>query len=111
MNYKELREIYNDNFSFQGLDVDITHKFALISLICFLTSQARKKNPDATCYEVITKIEGDCNLDVYQKFLKGLSIVCESYMSNNEEYPLFDMKSSKEIIAKIKSILVTWVPF
>jgi hypothetical protein len=109
--YTELKEYYEKYFSLGGLCTDIGNKFALVSLICFLTSQARKKSPDANCYQVIMKVidkkEHKYNMD----FIKGLSIICDDLMLNTSEFLTFDMKSSKEMVNKILEILNTWVPF
>ncbi len=110
--YKELEDYYASNFSMSGLNTDISNKFALISLICFVTQQVRKKDPETTCYQIIMKVVKDDTVDdYYLKFLRGLSIVCNDFMLNTKEFMTFDLHSSKEIIKKIKEILATWLPF
>ena len=110
--YSELEEYYNKYFSLSFLNTTIENKFGLISLICFLTQQARKKNPDATCYQVIMKIVGDEITDKYRlQFLRGLSIVCNDFMKHTTSYLTFDLKTSKEMVSYIKNIIDTWLPF
>lgn len=112
LNYKDLQKEFSNHFSLGNLGVDITNKFALISFICFLTKQARGKNPDASCYQVIMKvINGEYANAQYLDFIKGLSIICEDFMYGCTEFPLFGFKTSKEIMGKIKEILDTWLPF
>lgn len=109
--YKELESYYRQYFSLEGLNCDIGNKFALISLICFLTKQARQKNPDATCYQVIMKIIDGEESDYDMKFIRGLSIVCSDMMKHSNEFLTFDLKTSKAMVSKIKEILNTWLPF
>lgn len=109
--YQELSEIYARYFSLGYLNTDIGDKFALVSLTCFLTKQARLKNPDATPYQVLMKIVGDTPQNKEWEFLKALSIVCDDFMKQTTEFLTFDLKSAKEIVVKIRSILDTYLPF
>ena len=110
--YSELEKYYSKYFSLGGLNTTIENKFGLISLICYITQQVRKKNPDATCYQVIMKIVGDSPINDYNmEFLRGLSVVCTDFMNHTTEFLTFDLKSSKEMITKIREILNTWLPF
>lgn len=108
--YEELEERYS-YYSLSGLNTTIENKFGLISLICFLTQQARKKNPDATCYQVIMKIMDNADNKYTLQFLRGLSIVCSDFMKNTTEFATFGLKSSKEMVSRIKEIIDTWLPF
>lgn len=109
--YQDLEKYYQEYFSLGNLNCDIGSKFALISLICFLTKQARVKNPDATCYLVIMKIIDNEVSQHDLKFIRGLSVVCTDMMKYCDEFLTFDMKSSKEMVSKIKEILHTYLPF
>ena len=110
-NYEELQKIYSEYFSLSYLNTDIGSKFAVISLICFLTHKMRLKKPEVTCYQVITKIL-DKELHTYnEQFLIGLSIICEDFMRNTTEYLTFDLKTQKAMVSKILEILSSWLPF
>ena len=110
--YSELEEYYRKYFSLSCLNTTIENKFGLISLICFLTQQARKKNPDATCYQVIMKVLGNETFDKYRmEFIRGLSIVCDDFMKHSSEFLTFGLKTSKAMVDKIKEIIDTWLPF
>lgn len=106
----DLRDYYQRYFTLGCLATDIGNKFALISLICFLTKQARVKTPTATCEQVIRKIVGDSNSNS-AGLLKALSVICEDFMRNTSEFMTFNFKSSKEMVSKIKEILNTELPF
>ena len=45
------------------------------------------------------------------EFLRGLSVVCTDFMNHTTEFLTFDLKSSKDMITKIREILNTWLPF
>ena len=104
----DLRYYYNRYFSLNCLATTSTNKFVLISLICFLTLRARVKNPKATCEQVIRKITGEMNS---KNLVTALSVICEDYMLNSEEFPTFKLKTATEMVEKIKEILHTELPF
>lgn len=107
--YKELKDIYSNYFSLGSIAADINNKFGLISLIGFLTHQARQKNPDATCYQVIMKVTEGRSLP--QERAKSLAIVCEDFMYGVTKFNTCGCKSSKEMIEQINNILDNWLPF
>lgn len=113
---EELNEIYQKYFSLKDVGVSIDNKFGLISLICFLTKQARVKTPNATCLQVINKInaptkEDPCRASADDRFLRGLAIICDDYMQTKGDFMTFGIKTSKEMVAKIREILYTHLPF
>ena len=56
LTYSDLQQIYNQHFSLGFLGNDINNKFALISLICYLTSKIQTKIPDYTNYKTLVKL-------------------------------------------------------
>lgn len=109
--YRDLSAVYAYYFSLGHLNTDIGSKFALISLICYLTSKVRKKTPKATCLQIINKITEKDKAKHDERFIQGLSIICEDFMRNTSEFLIFDLKTQKEIVSKIKEIMNTWLPF
>lgn len=107
--YEELKGIYSKYFSLGKIEGDINNKFGLISLIGFLTKQARQKNPDATCYQVIMKVTEGKSLP--QEYVIGLAIVCEDFMYEVKDFNTCGCKSAKEMIVQINNILDNWLPF
>lgn len=107
--YEELKGIYSKYFSLGKIAGDINNKFGLISLIGFLTKQARQKNPDATCYQVIMKVTEGKSLP--QEYVIGLAIVCEDFMYEVKDFNTCGCKSAKEMIVQINNILDNWLPF
>lgn len=109
--YKDLQNIYSKWFSLGGIAGQVDNKFALISLICFLTANQKKKNPDTTCYEVIQKVLSKGTLRLEDDYVKGLSIVCEDFLKGSTEFNTCGLKTVKEIVGKINEILSVWLPF
>lgn len=105
-----LRLTYNRFYSLQCLNVSPVDKFALISLICFLTVQARKKNPEVSVDQVIKKITQGQMVNS-PGLLRALTCICEDMLIEPYDFPIFGAKSSKEIVDKIVSILSSEVPF
>lgn len=105
--YDELRRLYSKLFSLGYLNTDINTKFALISLINYVTYQMRQKNPDVTHYKVIKKIIGE---ELPEDFIKGLAVICEDFSYGCTTFPLFGLKP-KEIINTIRDILHKYLPF
>lgn len=104
----DLHSTYNRYFSLSCLNVSPEQKFALISLICFLTLQARKNNPKATPEQVIKKIADGGNSP---GLLRALCCICDDFLKSAGDFPIFGAKSSKEIVECIKKILNTEMPF
>lgn len=109
--FEELDEVYKKHFTLGYLNTDLGSKFALISLVCFLTKQARVKTPNATPYQVLLKIIGENTSSYDMEFIKAVSAICNDFMRNTTEFLTFDMKSSREMVLKIREILNTYLPF
>lgn len=106
--FKELRLFYARNFSLGFLGSDINKKFALISLICYLTKSLQKKQPDVTYYQVLMKLTKDNSLP--ERYIKGLAIICEDFAYGCKEFPTFEIKPN-EIVPTIKNLLLSSLPF
>ena len=108
MTFQDLKCFHNKYFSLGNLGTDINSKFALISLIGYLVTNLKKKNPDVTFYSTIAKINEDIHLP--DDLVKGLAIVCEDFAFNCTNFPTFDIQP-KDIVKTIKDILALWMPF
>lgn len=105
---EDLQKVYEKYFSLRNLGKDITNKFALISLICWMYNRFKEKNPDVTYWQVVWKLgkESGASTD----FLKGLAVVCSDFGYATSEYPTFNIPA-KEIPNKIKDLLKEYLPF
>lgn len=105
--YEDMQRIYSNYFSLGHINADINTKFALISLICYITNKLKEKKPDITHYQTIKKIIGE---GVSEDFIKGLAVVCSDFAYGCTQFPTFGI-DDKDIPTKIKEILTSYIPF
>ena len=105
--YQDMQRLYNRYYSLGCLETDINAKFALISLIGYLTFKLKQKKPDVTAYQVIRKIVED---SLPEDFIKGVAVVVEDFSYGCKSFPTFGI-NDKDIPNKIKEILSTYIPF
>lgn len=106
--YNEMRRNYSKLYSLGHLGNNINSKFALISLICYLTYKAKQKQPDINHYKVLMNITKDNTLP--EDFIKGLAVVCEDFSYGCTEFPTFNIKQS-DMVTTIKDLLKSYTPF
>ena len=104
LTYSDLQKIYDQHFSLGFLGNDINNKFALISLVCYLTNKIKAKIPDYTNYKTLVKLGCPKNL------LERLSIICDDLSYCCTSFPIFGL-TDKEIPNKVKELLGNQVPF
>lgn len=113
--YKENFRQYRAKFCFGDYGINNTEKLKLICLICYLTKKLREKNQNVMVMDVIIKIIPDYN--TYSNFLQNISFACESLLDDGngvikqEPYPVFGLKTPKEIVDEIRRILSFYLPF
>ena len=110
---EDRKYIHDRYFSMGGLGgTNVNDKLILYSLICFVYIKMKEKNPKVRCIDILKKITGISNGDdVFYQYLENLSIVCEDLAEGCNTADVCGLKTVDEIIAKIKSILETWLPF
>ena len=106
--YRDLEQIFKEYFSTGYINVDINTKFALISLICYLTNALRKKKPDVTYYQVIRKLNSKGQIP--DEYVKGYAIMCEDFAYGCTEFPTFNI-APKDVPKTVSDILQKWMPF
>lgn len=110
MEYRELKNLYDSNFSLNFFGKDFSNKIAIISLVCHLTETLKAKKPDVTYWTVLYKLNKKCTNPVPEELLKRISIICEDFSYGCSIFPNFGVKE-KDIPDKIVEILNTWIPF
>lgn len=105
--YQNMQRLYSRYYSLGYLNTDINTKFALISLVGYLTFKLKQKKPDITVYQIIRKIVGDT---LPEDFIKGISVVIDDFSYGCKTFPTFNI-NDKDIPNKIKEILSTYMPF
>lgn len=106
--FEEMHRYYMQNFSLGYLNTDINSKFALISLICYVTMKAKEKKPDVTYYSIIKQITKNNSLP--EQFVKGLAIICEDFAYGCNKFPTFEIKPTN-MIKTIQDLLNSYLPF
>jgi hypothetical protein len=95
---------------FDGMEVN--DKLVLISLVSLTYLKMKEKNEKITPLDIllnITKQKPD-NSSFYQ-MLEALSIFVEEFTYQSKTADSCGLKTSQEVINKIKEILSTWMPF
>lgn len=105
--YSEMDKLYKKYFSLGHLNTDINTKFALISLICYVTEKLKAKKPDITYYQVIYKLSQGV---ISEEQVKVLAIICSDFSYGCTEFPTFGL-NDKDIPEKVREILSNWTPF
>lgn len=104
--YEDMIKVYSNFFSVGYLNTDINTKFALISLVCYVTNKLNEKGLNVNHYQVLKKLSGD----ISDGQIKGIAVVCSDFSYGCKEFPTFGIED-KKIPAKIKEILSNWLPF
>jgi hypothetical protein len=108
LSYVALKNMYEQFFSLGYITRKIDEKFAMISLICYITKKAKEKNSDTTYYQIIDKVDENHSLPDNMK--KVLAVVCEDFGYGCKEFPLFGLKG-KDIIKTLQNIFGCYTPF
>lgn len=110
--YEDKRKLYLRLFSLGNFGADINNKLILISLVSLTYLKMKEKNKDLTPMDILIKITGEKDKTSYfYQALEGLSILVEDFCYAGNLADSCGLKSSQEIINKIKEILSTWLPF
>lgn len=113
LEYRDKLSCYNKVFSLGNFNSDdMNEKLVLISLVALTYQKLKEKDSQITPLKILMKITGQIedNSGFYQ-FLESLSIIVEDMSYGCKKIDACGLKSSQEIINRIKEILNTWIPF
>lgn len=113
LDYTDKLAAYNKVFSLGNLNSDdMNDKLVLISLVALTTQKMREKDSTITPLKILMKITNQIkDNSAFYQFLEALSILVEDISYGCKKIDSCGMKTSQEIIKKIKEILDTWIPF
>lgn len=111
MGYEAKKELYDKLFSLGVMGEHMDNKLILISLLGLTYQKVKEKNPNVTPFAILQQISGKYKDDLYKQTLEALSILVQDFVFGHVEISSCGLKSSNEIIEKIKQILNTWTPF
>ncbi len=113
LKFKEKKDYFFSNYSLGAISGNsINDKLILISLVSYVHFKMRETNPSVTVLDIlksITKQKAD-NSSYYQ-MIESLAIIVEDFCYGCSIADNCGLKSSQEIINKIKEILGQWLPF
>lgn len=112
--YEEKKELYNELFSVGTFTEakTLNDKLILISLVSYAYLQLKKKDNRVTPLKILVQITGNKADDsFFYAMLEALSILVEDFCYFTDEADSCGLKTSAEIINKIKKILDSWLPF
>jgi hypothetical protein len=113
LSYNEKRDLYAKTFSLGYFSSDnVNDKLILISLVSLMYLKIKEKNKVVTPLQLLLKITNqEKDNSAFYEVLENLSIVVEEFSYSCKIADSCGLKSSEEIINKIKEILSTWTPF
>jgi hypothetical protein len=112
LEYADKKKLHDLSFSIgyiEGNSVEQT--LVLISLLCLTYLKLKEQNPKITPFDIIKKIVGPNISSSFSNSLENFSIIIEDLSYGHKSANSCGLKSSDEIINKIKQILNTWTPF
>ena len=113
LDYTDKLSAYNKTFSLGNFNSeDMNDKLVLISLVALANQKMKEKDATMTPLKLLMSITGQIkdNSGFYQ-FLESLSIIVQDMSYGCTKIDPCGMKTSQELINKIKEILDTWLPF
>ena len=112
LEYKDKSLLFKKVFGIGNFGKDFNDTLILLSLVALVTSKMREKDPEITPLKVLMKITNtyDKTTVIYQ-LLENLSILVEDLTYESIKLDPCGLKTSQEIINKIKTILDQWLPF
>jgi len=113
LEYIDKKEVYQKVFSLGNLESsDINDRLILISLLGLTYQKIKEKDSMITPLAILMKITGQSKDGSYfYQFLETLSIITEDFSYGVKKFDSCGLKTSQEIINKIKELLNTWMPF
>ena len=112
--YPEKRDVYSKTFclgTFNGI-TNVNDKLILLSLVSLVYLQMKKKKADITPLDILLSITKQVpdNSGFYQT-LETISLMVEELCYAAITADSCGMKTSQEVVNKIKEILNSWIPF
>lgn len=115
LNYTERLYVYQKKF---GLGIfgsdELNEKLVLISLIALITKKLREKknDPNIPPLTVLQQLTGQRkDNSAFYNYLESLSIVVDDITYGCTKIDSCGVKTTPEILTKIKNILSAWLPF
>jgi len=111
--FEEREEIYSSCFSTGYLGTkNLNDRLILLSLLALVYQKMKLKDNKITHLDILLKITNQKKDDSsFYKFLESVAILSKDLSYGIEIIDSCGLKTSQEIINKIKELLNTWIPF
>lgn len=110
---EDKKQLYDRIFSIGNFNTKkLNDRLVLISLVSLAYNKLKQKDSTLTVLSFLLKVSGT-NKDnsAFYQMLENLSILIEDFSYDCTEIDSCGLKTSQEIVNKIKEILNTWIPF
>jgi hypothetical protein len=112
LKYEEKEYIYNRCFSIGTIGDNTDNKLILYSLLSLTYLKLKEKNKNIKVIDILKKIVPlNENNSYFEETLESISFFVNDLSYGSSSANSCGLKSSSEIIDKIKELLKTWVPF
>jgi len=113
LSFEEKQRIYQSSFSVGYVGSgDLNDRLVLISLVSLSYQKMKEKDQSITPLKLLLKITGQKeDSSSFYSFLESLAILIEDMCYGVKKIDSCGMKTSQDIINKIKELLNTWIPF
>lgn len=113
LSYEEKLDLYNRSFSIGCfVSKNINDRLILLSLISLTYFKLKQKDPNIKPIDILCKITNTKkDNSIFYQALESLSLIVEDFGYDCNTADSCGLKTSTEIINKIKEILNTWSPF
>ena len=113
LSYEEKLDLYNRSFSIGCfVSKNINDRLILLSLISLTYFKLKQKDPNIKPIDILCKITNTKkDNSIFYQALESLSLIVEDFGYDCNTADSCGLKTSAEIINKIKEILNTWSPF
>lgn len=113
LSYEEKLDLYNRSFSIGCfVSKNINDRLILLSLISLTYFKLKQKDPNVKPIDILCKITNTKkDNSIFYQALESLSLIVEDFGYDCNTADSCGLKTSTEIINKIKEILNTWSPF
>lgn len=110
MSYENKQNLYKENFSLGHISKNVNDKLILVSLVSLVYLKTKVNKKDVKPIDILLQIRGKSKAP-HISMLESLSVLVEDFCYDCDKADPCGLKSSKEIINKIKELLNVWIPF
>lgn len=111
LDYNKFKEQFATKYGMGFYNTSLMDKFAIISLLGYMSYKFKLKNPELNTYNVLLKIINRKPEKWEIPFFVKLCAITDDFNTNNTKFETFGLKTGKEVSKEINRIIDTLVPF